>query len=72
MSSFILLDKEEFDSLYKKTMQSKSADVVGRSWVVYQWLSVKHVVDPNYQNLFIPSFFEFRYLLYSATKTFSV
>ncbi len=31
----------EFDSLYKKTMQSNSADVFRRSWVVYQWLSVK-------------------------------
>ena len=33
--------KGEFDSLYKKTMQSNSANVFGRSWVVYQWLSVK-------------------------------
>ena len=52
--------------------QSKSADVFGRSWVVYQWLSVKHVIDPNYQNLLLPSFFEFRDLLNSAaTKILS-
>ncbi len=51
-------------------MQSKSADVFGRSWVVYQWLSVKHIIDPNYQNLLLPSFFEFRDLLDSATKNF--
>jgi hypothetical protein len=62
--------KGEFDVLYKKTMQSKSADVFGRSWVVYQLLSVKHIIDPNYQNLLLPSFFEFRDLLDSATKSF--
>ena len=31
-------------------------------------MSVKHVIDPNYQNLLLPSFFEFRDLLDSATK----
>jgi hypothetical protein len=36
----------EFDSLYKKTMQTKSADVFGRSWVIYQWLCVLHVINP--------------------------
>ncbi len=61
MNSFLHFvgHKGEFDSLCKKTMQSKSVDIFGRSWVVYQWLSVKHVIDPNYQNLLLPSFFEF-------------
>jgi hypothetical protein len=35
----------EFDSLYKKTMQTKSADVFGRSWVIYQWLCILHVIN---------------------------
>ena len=47
----------EFDSLCKKTTQSKSADDFGRSWVVYQWLSVKHAIDPYHQNLLLASFF---------------
>ena len=60
--------KGEFDSLYKKAMQSNTADVFGRSWVVYQWLSVKKVIDPIYKNLLLPTFFEFKDLLTSATK----
>ena len=51
-------------------MQSKSADVFRRSWVVYQWLSGKHVINPNYQNLLLPSLFEFINLLNSQTKSF--
>ena len=31
---------------------------------------MKHIIDPNYQNLLLPSFFEFRDLLDSATKNF--
>ena len=62
--------KGEFDSLYKKTMQSKSADVFGRSWVIYQWLSVLHVTNLLYQNLQVPSFFHFKNLLNSATRNF--
>jgi hypothetical protein len=49
-------------------MQSKSADVFIRSWVVYQWLPGKHVINPNYQNLLLPSFFELKNLLSSPTK----
>ena len=71
MFTFILLDiKENLIHCIKKTKQSKSANVFGRSWVVYQWLSVKYIIDPNYNNLLLPSFLEFRNLLDSATKTF--
>jgi type I restriction-modification system DNA methylase subunit len=51
-------------------MQSKSADVFGRSWVIYQWLSVLHVTNLLYQNLQVPSFFHFKNLLNSATRNF--
>jgi hypothetical protein len=50
-------------------MQSKSANFVGRNRMVYQWLSVKHIIHPNYHNLLLLSFFEFRNLLDSAIKT---
>jgi len=60
----------EFDALYKKTMQTKSADVFGRSWVIYQWLSVLHVTHLLYENLKLPSFFQFKNLLSSATRNF--
>ena len=62
--------KGEFDALYKKTMQSKTADVFGRSWVIYQWLSVLHVINPIYQNLQLPSFFVLKDMMDSATKQF--
>jgi len=51
-------------------MQSKSADVFGRSWVIYQWLSILHVTNPLYENLQMPSFFQYKYLLHSATTSF--
>ena len=57
----------EFDVLYQKTMRSKSADVFGRSWVIYQWLLVLQVVNPFYQNLQLPSFFQFKNRFKSAT-----
>ncbi len=62
--------KGELIHYIKNTTQSKSADVFRRSWVVYQWLSGKHVINPNYQNLLLPSLFEFINLLNSQTKSF--
>ena len=51
-------------------MQSKTADVFGRSWVIYQWLSVLHVINPINQNLQLPSFFVLKDMMDSATKQF--
>ena len=51
-------------------MQSISADVFGRSQVIYQWLSILHEIHPLYQDLKIPSFYQFKHLLNSATRTY--
>ena len=60
----------EFDHMYQRMMHSKSADVFGRSWVIYQWLSVLKVVNPYHENSILPSFFEFGKVFDTATATF--
>ena len=62
--------KGEFDALYKKTMQSKTADVFGRSWVIYQWLTVLHSINYLYQNLILPKFDDFKHMMDEATESF--
>lgn len=47
--------KGEFDSLYKNTMESKSADVFGSSFIVYQLFSVKSCWS-NEEDLLLPPF----------------
>jgi hypothetical protein len=75
MNSNVLLHfvgyKGEFNSLYKKTMKSKTADVFGRSWVVYQWLSVwKAIENPLYKDLHLPSYRDLKIMMDEATQSF--
>lgn len=56
--------------LCQKTMQCKTSDVFGKSCIEYQWLSVKHVIDPNDKKLLFAPFFEFKDLLDTAKKSF--
>jgi hypothetical protein len=62
--------KGEFDRLYKKMMNSKTADVFGRGHVIYQWLSILKIINPLYKNLQLPQFQQFQDLLNVATKEF--
>jgi len=51
-------------------MQSKSADVFGRSWVIYQWLSILHLLIHFTRSSKCHRFFQFKNLLHSATTSF--
>ena len=61
----------KFDTLFKKTMDSKSADIFGRSYALYQWLSVLKVVNPViYKQLNLPTFPAFQNLMKTCNDAF--
>lgn len=61
----------EFDALYKKMMHSKTANVFGRRWALFQWFSVLQKINPIYHyNLHLPSFTVFKKLVKEATDLF--
>ena len=63
--------KGEFDALFKKLMRTKSADVFGRSWVMFNWLTVLHRINPQYQNIVLPDTYKkFEQTVSTATESF--
>ena len=62
--------KGEFDALYKKMMHSKTANVFGRKWALFQWLSVLQTTNPIYHNLGLHSFRKFKNIVDKATDVF--
>ncbi|KAL7549323.1 hypothetical protein ACHAWF_017111 [Thalassiosira exigua] len=58
--------KGEFDSLYKKVMRTRSADVFGRSYVIYQWLKVLSYTNPIYEGIELETFPRFKKRLQNA------
>ena len=51
-------------------MESKSVYVFGRSWVIYQWLSILHLLIHFTRTSKCHRFFQFKNLLHSATTSF--